>query len=289
MGALSDWFVRRMPAASAPVRSASQPLLAQGSRVLVCGASGALGAAIASAFVAEGASVFLHAHRNLDRVQTLADRLGRSGGSDDAAPKVHCASADLRDAAQARSLVEQAHAAMGGLDVLVTSIGSAKDAPLPLVDASDILTSMQENLLPVILICEAFCAVREQARREAGDAATTRGGRIINVSSVTGMVGQPMRVAYGAAKGAVVSYTKSLARELAMDGITVNAIAPQVIEGGLADLMKMRVRTVLLANTPVGRTCLPEDVAHGVTYLASPAASFVTGTVLTISGGLVTW
>jgi len=280
VGVITDWLARRTvpsPAARATQGPGTPP--ADGSRVLVCGASGALGAAIATAFVEGGGLVFLHGHRNLARAGQLAASLQ---GDATGPVRARHGGADLRDAAQARALVQRAHAELGGLDIVVTAIGSAKDAPLPMVDAADIEDSLRDNLLPVIHVCEAF---RELAVAHG----TTQGGRIVNVSSVTGLVGQPMRVAYGAAKGAVVSYTKSLAREVAVQGMTANVVAPQVIEGGLADLMKARVRSILLANTPVGRTCLPADVAHAVTYLASPAASFVTGTVLTISGGLVTW
>jgi NAD(P)-dependent dehydrogenase (short-subunit alcohol dehydrogenase family) len=255
-----------------------------GSRVLVCGASGALGAAVADAFVAGGANVFLHAHRRPERVAKMAAELngGPSGAGSPTPLRAHHGQADLRDPAQTRALLARAHSELGGLNVVVTAVGAAKDAPLLLVDAADIEASLRDNLLPVVNVCEAF-------RELLAAHDSTSGARIVNVSSVTGLVGQPMRVAYGAAKGAVVSYTKSVAREVAEFGITANCVAPQVIEGGLADLMKARVRSILLANTPVARTCLPADVAHAVTYLASPAASFVTGTVLTVSGGLVTW
>jgi NAD(P)-dependent dehydrogenase (short-subunit alcohol dehydrogenase family) len=276
MRALIDFF-RRKPAVPQLVGTGLHAAGdAPGARVLVCGASGAIGAAVATAFAAAGARVFLHAHRNGERVAALARELHRARPD---LPPPHCASADLRDAAAAQALLREACVAMGGIDVVVTAIGGAKDAPLPLVDARDIAASIDDNLLPVINVCDAYRALPPGPR----------GGRIVNVASVTGLVGQPMRVAYGAAKGAVISYTKSVARELAASGITANCVAPQVIDGGLAKLMNARVRAVLLANTPIGRACTPQDVAHGVTYLASPAASFVTGTVLTISGGLVTW
>jgi 3-oxoacyl-[acyl-carrier protein] reductase len=168
---------------------------------------------------------------------------------------------------------------MGGIDVLVTAVGGAEDAPLLMVCSEDIHACIDDNLRTVINVCEAYRDVPRNGQA----------GRIVNISSVTGLVGQPMRVSYGAAKGAVISYTKSLARELASQNITANVVAPQVIEGGLANLMKMHVREVLLANTPVGRACTPADVAHAVAYLGSPAASFVTGTVLTVAGGMVTW
>jgi NAD(P)-dependent dehydrogenase (short-subunit alcohol dehydrogenase family) len=192
-------------------------------------------------------------------------------------PQIGCA--DLCDETATFGLVQDAWNRMDGIDVLVTSVGIAKDGPLLLLNAADISECMQRNLRPVINACEAMCALA-QGRSV---------GRIINVSSITGLVGQPMRVAYGAAKGAVISYTKSLARKVAAHGITANVIAPQVVEGGVADLMKARVRDTLLANTPVGRACTANDIAHGVAYLASPAASFVTGTVLNVTGGLVTW
>ena len=109
------------------------------------------------------------------------------------------------------------------------------------------------------------------------------------VSSITGRVGQPMRLAYGAAKAAVEGYIRSFAREVAASGMTANCIAPQVIEGGLADLMKERVRALLLANTPLARPCEAKDVAGAALYLASAESRYVTGTSLNITGGLVTW
>jgi 3-oxoacyl-[acyl-carrier protein] reductase len=279
VSALSSWFFRR-PAAerwnAAKANGAHRKTGAPAPRVLVCGASGAIGTAVAEIFFAEGAQVFLHAYRNADRISKLARTLEQSRPEQGA---VSTGTADLRDAHATRVLINAAFEALGGIDVVVTAIGGAKDAPLPLVDSRDITACIDDNLSPVINVCEAYRSLPRSAQS----------GRIVNVSSVTGLVGQPMRVAYGAAKGAVISYTKSLARELAAEGITANCVAPQVVEGGLADLMKARVRAVLLANTPVGRICTPGDVAHGVSYLASPAASFVTGTVLTISGGLVTW
>lgn len=274
MGAIFERFMRRQTAAPLAVPATTT------SRVLVCGASGSIGAAIAVAFAAAGSRVYLHAHRHGDRVRRLADGLNQAQGSTVAAS----GSADLREPDAARHLVAAAAQALGGLDVLAIAIGSARDAPLPLVTADDLDAAMRDNLLPVVHACEAFRDAWLAAPR-----ASKALGRIVVVSSVTGQVGQPMRVAYGAAKGAVISWTKSLAREVAPLGITANIVAPQVIDGGIADLMKARVRAVLLANTPLGRACSAEDVAQGVTWLASPGAAFVTGTVLGISGGLVTW
>lgn len=276
MGAISSWFVNALNTRRETARAPSSDPSSQVVRVLVCGASGAIGGAVAKMFAAQGAQLFLHYHHNEGKVEKLARSITQTY------PQLtvpQLGRADLRDEVAARVLVGDAWNRMGGIDVLVTSLGGAKDGPLLMVDAADVVECMEQNLRPVINVCEAFrvfCSAK-------------RGGRIINISSITGLVGQPMRVAYGAAKGAVISYTKSLAREVAADGVTANVVAPQVIEGGLADLMKSRVRDILLSNTPMGRACTPEDVAHGVSYLASPSASFVTGTVSTVTGGLVTW
>lgn len=268
-------LITRLTRRRAP-RPPAGPSLADAPRVLVCGASGRIGAAVAEAFANNGARLHLHYHSNRSAAERLARRLATGAGAEHM-PQPDAA--DLRDATAARELLERAAARLGGVDVLITCIGQARDNPLPMVAAADLAQCLEDNLRPVVNACEAFRAQR----------AGRPGGRIVNVSSITGLVGQPMRVAYGAAKGAVISYTKSLAREVAPEGMTANCVAPQVIDGGLADLMKLRVREILLDNTPVGRACTPADVAHAVTYLAAPGAGFVTGTALPVTGGLVTW
>ena len=269
---LGDWgpLTRRRARSQEPAAS----LTPANARVLVCGASGGLGQAIAERFARDGAKVALHFNRSRSAAERLAAGLVAEGC---AAPAL--VGADLRDVEAAGRCLGEAAAALGGLDVLVLAVGSAKDGPLALVDDDDMAKCMRDNLAPVVNAAEAFRALRG----EAG------GGAIVVVSSVTGLVGQPMRVAYGAAKAAVISYCKSLAREVADSGLRVNIVAPQVTEGGLADLMKAKVRSVLLANTPLARNCTPQDVAGAVRFLALGDAAFVTGAVVNVSGGLITW
>lgn len=249
--------------------------------VLVAGASGAIGTAVAEAFAANRSvdpaagplRVALHYRSRREPVAALAERLAADG------VRVHLGRADLCDAAQARTLLDDTTEALALPDTLVISVGGVQDKPLFLLTGADMVETLTENLEPVVNLVEAFVAAR-------GD---RRGGRIVVVSSITGLVGQPMRAAYAAAKGAVIAYVKSVAREVAARGMTVNCITPQVVAGGLAERMKPAVRQLLLANTPLGRACEPSEVAAAAVYLASPGADYVTGTTLNLTGGLVTW
>lgn len=246
--------------------------------VLVAGASGAIGSAVAAGFAAaagaDGAArIALHYRRRHAPVAALAERLRRDGAT------VHVGGADLTDAAAAHALLADTTAALGVPDVLVASLGGASDKPLFLETAGDLHATLQENLGAVVNLVSAFVAARGERR----------GGRIVLVTSITGLVGQPMRTAYAAAKGAVIAYAKSVAREQAPRGMTVNCIAPQVVAGGLADQMRPAVRRLLLGNTPLARACEPEEIAAAAQWLASPGAGYATGTVENLSGGLVTW
>jgi len=243
-------------------------------RVLVLGASGVIGGAIATAFAQQGAALALHANRNVQAQGELIEQCATLGAS-----KLCGVQGDLADAAHAQRIVGEAAASLGGLDVVVIAVGNADDQPLLMMAPGAMRVALLSNLAPVVNVCEAFRALR----------AEMQGGSVVVVSSITGRVGQPMRLAYGAAKAAVEGYIRSFAREVATRGMTANCIAPQVIEGGLADLMKARVRSLLLANTPLARPCAAEDVAGAALYLASAGSRYVTGTSLNVTGGLVTW
>jgi 3-oxoacyl-[acyl-carrier protein] reductase len=246
----------------------------QAPRVLVLGASGAIGYAIAETFARQGAALALHANRNTSLQGKLIERCAELGASALCAVR-----GDLADAQRAKEIVAEAATALAGLDVLVIAVGHADDQALLMIEPGAMSAALQSNLAPVVNACEAFRAQR----------ASSLGGAVVVVSSITGRVGQPMRMAYGAAKGAVEGYVRSFAREVAASGMTANCVAPQVIEGGLADLMKARVRSLLLSNTPLARACEADDVAGAALYLASEGSRYVTGISLNVTGGLVTW
>lgn len=262
------WFKQTHSAPPGSPDSAAVP------RVLVLGASGAIGQALAEAFAQQGAALALHAHRNVQAQGKLIEQCAKLG-----AAQLCSVQGDLADAVRAQQIVGEAARALGGLDVLVIAVGHADDQALLMMAPGAMHAALLSNLAPVVNACEAFRALR----------ADLQGGAVVVISSITGRVGQPMRLAYGAAKAAVEGYIRSFAREVAASGMTANCIAPQVIEGGLADLMKARVRALLVSNTPLARPCEPQDVAGAALYLASEGARYVTGTSLNITGGLVTW
>ncbi len=247
-------------------------------RVLVSGATGFLGSHIAQALYDAGAKVTLLG-RNEEKLQ---DMVKSKFTSDDPLAKkapvtTLCGSVNNQDDAQkiAQRYVEE----HGALDLLVNCIGSAEDKPFVFHTANEIGESMASNLNPIVYLCEAF--LPKFVERKSGN--------IINFSSITGLVGQPMRSLYGANKGAVIAYSKSIARRYAADNIRVNCIAPQVVTGGLAEKMSDDVRVLLQETTPIKRDCVAKDLEGAVLMLANEQQGFVSGSVVNVTGGLVTW
>ncbi len=172
----------------------------------------------------------------------------------------------------AARLVEEA----GELDVLVNNAGLTRDGLIARMPDEDWRTVIDTNLGGVFYTCRA--AARGMMRRRAGS--------IVNLSSVVGLHGNPGQTNYAASKAGIVGLTKSLARELGSRGVRVNAIAPGYISTALTDVLPEEVRGMLLANTPLGRLGDPDDVAGAVRFLCSDEASFITGAVLLVDGGL---
>jgi 3-oxoacyl-[acyl-carrier protein] reductase len=247
----------------------------EGRRVLVSGSSGSIGSAIAERLAGEGARIVLHYHRSSAVAEALAARINAAGGLQ----RAFAIPGRLDGQAEAGRVFTQACTLLGGVDVLVNCVGLSRDDSIIMLSEGDADTVMRGNLGPVVYLCEAMR--RQDVHVEAG--------RIVNITSITGLVGQPMRSLYGAAKGGVIAYTKSLAREIAARGWTANCIAPQVVEGGLAERMKPAAQAMISGVTPMRRTCLPGDLAGAALFLASADSGFVTGTVMNVTGGLVTW
>jgi 3-oxoacyl-[acyl-carrier protein] reductase len=238
-----------------------------GQTALITGASGGIGGAIARAFHAQGAAVALAGTRET-ALRTLAAELGE---------RAHPLIADLADPAAADRLVQQAEAALGGrLDILVNNAGITRDALTLRMKDEDWAQVIEIDLAAAFRLSRA--ALRGMLRR--------RHGRIICIGSVVGATGNPGQANYAAAKAGLVGMAKSLAAEVATRGITVNCIAPGMIETAMTGALSDEQRARIAAQIPLGRFGAPADVATAAVYLASAEAAYVTGHTLHVNGGM---
>lgn len=241
-------------------------LLAGRTAVITGGAQG-LGYAIARVFVDEGARVVI-GDLDLDVTRAAADRLG----GDEVALAAAC---DVTAAAQVQSLIDAAVARFGRLDVMVNNAGITRDATLRRMTEDQFDEVIAVHLKGTWNGTRAAAAVmREQD-----------GGAIINMSSISGKVGLVGQTNYSAAKAGIVGLTKAAAKELAHVGVRVNAIAPGLIRSAMTEAMPQRIWDAKLAEVPMGRAGEPEEVAKVALFLASDLSSYMTGTVLEVTGG----
>ena len=241
----------------------------QNKRALVTGSSRGIGRACALAFAKAGYRVAVHYHHSAAQAETLVQQLRETGC--DAA----CFRADIADSAQVNELVQQATAFLGHIDVLVCSAGIALQQLF--TDTTDLQWRelMGADLDGVFYACRGVLP-----------GMIARGsGRIITVSSVWGVQGASCEVAYSAAKAGVIGLTKALAKEVGPSGITVNCVAPGVIDTDMCACFDADTKAALAEETPLGRLGTPENVAESILFLASPAAGFITGQVLGVDGG----
>jgi 3-oxoacyl-[acyl-carrier protein] reductase len=238
---------------------------------VVTGASGGIGSRIAAALALEGAAVIVHYWQNADAAARVVAEIEAAGG------RARAVGGDLSKPDQAAAVVGAATAAFGRLDILVNNAGIARDGLVLRMKDEDWRAVVDTNLSGTFYCIRA--ALREFVRQ--------RRGRIINVTSTAGQVGNAGQANYVAAKAGVIGLTRAIAREVGSRGITVNAVAPGYITAGMTEGLPEEVTARYMAQIPLGRAGSPEDVAAAVVFLASDEAAYITGQVLNVDGGMV--
>ena len=237
-----------------------------GQTALVTGASGGIGGAIAKALHQQGAEITLAGTRRV-ALEALARELGG---------RAHVGVADLAEPEAADRLVREAEAAMGRIDILVNNAGLTRDGLVLRMKDEDWQTVLDIDLTAAFRLTRA--ALRGMVRR--------RHGRIIGVTSIVALTGNPGQANYAAAKAAMIGMSKSIAAEVAGRGITVNCVAPGFITTAMTDKLPGEQRARLRGAIPAGRFGAPADVAAAIAYLASAEAAYVTGQTLHVNGGM---
>src|SRR6266568_8667574 len=232
---------------------------------VVTGAGRGIGRAIALKFAAEGADVVC-VSRTADNSEKVAGEIRAAGR------KAWAHAVDVSDAAAVASTAEKIMEEAGRVDVLVNNAGVTRDGLLMRMSEADWDTVLDTNLKGAFLFTKAF--TRGFLKQSSG--------RIINVSSVIGLIGNAGQCNYAASKAALIGFTKSVARELASRGITVNALAPGFIETDMTAALSPELRTQILGTVPMKKFGQPEDIANAALFLAGPGAQYITGQVLTV-------
>jgi 3-oxoacyl-[acyl-carrier protein] reductase len=238
-----------------------------GKAALVTGASGGIGGAIARSLHKQGAIVTLSGTR-AEALEQLKSELGE---------RAHVVTAKMDDAGDIERLAKESEAAMGGkLDILVNNAGITRDNISMRMKDEDWEKVLQVNLTGTFRLIRA--AMRGMMKR--------RFGRVVNITSIVGVTGNPGQANYAAAKAGLIGMSKSLAQELASRSITVNCVAPGFIATPMTDVLTDEQKKGILGRVPADRLGLPEEIAAGVVYLASDEAAYVTGQTLHINGGM---
>jgi 3-oxoacyl-[acyl-carrier protein] reductase len=233
----------------------------EGKTALVTGGSRGIGRAIALVLAQAGANVTLSYRSGKDEAEEVAREAGG-----------RAVQADVSKVDDAKRLVDEA----GELDILVNNAGVTRDGVIARMSDEDWNEVIETNLGGVFHTCRA--AARGMMKRRAGS--------IVNISSIVGVHGNPGQTNYSASKAGIIGFTKALARELGVRGVRANVVAPGYVDTRLTQVIADDMKEVMLANTPLGRFGQPEDIAGAVRFLCSDEASFITGEVLLVDGGL---
>jgi 3-oxoacyl-[acyl-carrier protein] reductase len=238
--------------------------------VLVTGGTRGIGRAVVEAAAEAGARVAFTYHSSTEAAEEIEAQLAEEG------TEAQSFQSDAASTDAAAEVVEAVTDAFGSLDVLVNNAGITRDGLLLRMSEADWDATMETNLKSVFNFSKA--AYKPMMRQRAG--------RIVNLSSVVGLAGNPGQTSYAASKAGIVGFSKSLARELASRGVTVNVVAPGYVETDMTDELPDRAREAMEGQVPLGRPAQPEDVAQAVLFLASGAAGYITGHVLHVDGGM---
>ncbi len=245
----------------------------EGKVALVTGASRGIGRAVALELARQGAKLVVNYRASASEAEQVVQEVRDEGGT---AVSVR---ADVSNFEQAQELVETALSTFGSINILVNNAGATRDMLLMQMKEPDWDAVLTTNLKSVYNCCKA--AIRPMIRAR-------QGGRIINISSVSGLTGQFGQTNYSASKAGIIGFTYALAKEVGKRQITVNAIAPGYIPTTLTSDLAQEVKDAIIQMTPLGRFGTPEDVAQAVAFLASEEAGFITGITLRVDGGLAT-
>lgn len=237
---------------------------------LVTGGSRGIGRAVALELAARGAAVVVNYNKSSDAADEVVKQIQEAGG------KAAAFQADVSDFKQAEALVKFTVETFGDLGILVNNAGITKDTLIMMMSEGDWDAVINTNLKSTFNCSKA--AVKHMMRK--------RVGRIINMASVAGQMGNPGQTNYSASKGGQIAFTKALAREVAARNITVNALAPGFVDTEILDAMTPETLEAALKMVPLARKGKPEEIAYAVAFLASDQAAYITGQVLGIDGGM---
>ena len=238
--------------------------------VLVTGGTRGIGRAIVEAFAGAGARVAFTYRSSAEEAEALRADL-QARGAEALAFQVDAASFD-----DAQRTVEAVIGAWGSVDVLVNNAGITRDGLMIRMSESDWDAVIETNLKSVFNYAKA--AYRPMMKQRAG--------KIVNISSIVGVMGNPGQANYAASKAGIIGFSKSLAKELGRRGVTVNVVAPGYVDTDMTADLPEKAREEMMNAIPLGRNARPEDIAHAVLFLASPMADYITGQVLMVDGGL---
>lgn len=238
---------------------------------IVTGASRGLGRAIALSLAKEGATVIVNYNGSEEKAQDVVAQIQKAGG------KAEAYRCNVADGSAVEAFFADILARYGQIDILVNNAGITRDGLLMRMSEDDFNQVVDTNLKGTFY-CMKWAAKAMIKKRK---------GRIINMSSVSGVAGNAGQVNYCASKAGVIGMTKSTAREVASRGITVNAIAPGFIKTDMSDVLSDKIKELSVAQIPLGHFGLPEDVADAVVFLASDKSKYITGQVLHVDGGMI--